>query len=252
MSPKTRSTLRLTLALALVLGVALVPAASADTKMVMKNHTDAYQMMGQSQPAEESDVTFWIGDDRAARSDGDTTLIIRPDQQKVYVVDHTSESYSAIDLPVDIMSLLPEETRKQMEPMMKSMEMTAVVERSGESKEINGWSAQLWDVTLSNSMGMKIVSQVWASNELDVDMDSFRALSKAMASMQPGVGAAAEELLKIDGVPVLMESDVQMMGTSFGSREELISATTEDAPAGTYDVPEGYTEKQYNAMGQGR
>lgn len=249
MSAKTLPTLCLSLALVLVLGTAFVPAASADTKMLMKTQTDAYQVMGQSQPAEETEVTFWVGDGRAARSDGDSTLIIRSDEKKLYMVDHTAETYSVMDLPVDIMSLFPEETRKQMEPMMESMKMSATVEKSGETREINDWSAERWNVTLSNAMGMKIVSQVWASTEVDVDLDSFRSLSRAMASLQPGFGAAAEELLKIEGVPVLMESDVQMMGSSFGSREELLSASTENAPAGTYDVPEGYTEKEYNPMG---
>lgn len=252
MFPKTLSTLRLTLALALVLATAFVPAASADTKMVMKNQTDAYQMMGQSVPAEETDVTFWVGDDRAARSDGDSTLIIRSDEKKLYMVDHTNETYSVMDMPVDVMSLFPEETRQQMAPMMESMKMSATVEKSGETREVNGWAAERWDVTLSNAMGMKIVSQVWASTDVDVDLDSFRSLTKAMASLQPGFAAAAEELLKIEGVPVLMESDVQMMGNSFGSREELLSASTEDAPAGTYEVPEGYEMKEYNPMAQGR
>lgn len=252
MFAKTLSTLRLPLALALVLATAFAQAASADTKMVMKSQTDAYQVMGQDQPAQESDVTFWVGENRASRSDGETTIILRPDQEKIYVVDHASKTYSGLDLPIDLMAAMPEATRQQMAPMMDAMEMTAVVAPSEERKDVNGWSARRYDVTLSNAMGMKIESQVWASTAVDVDMDTFHSLSRAMASLQPGFGAAAEKLLEIEGVPVLMESDVQMMGSSFGSREEMVSASTEDAPAGIYEVPEGYSEKQFNPMAQGR
>lgn len=252
MFAKRFPTLPTALALALVLAAALVPAASADTKMTMKSHTEAYEVMGQSQPEQTQDVTFWIGDGRAARTDGDTTIILRPDQEKVFVVNHETKSYSTLDLPVDFMAMIPEANRQQMEPMVNAMKMTAVVAPSEEKKDVNGWSARRYDVTLSNAMGMKIESRVWASTGVDVDQDSFRALSRTMASLQPGFGAAADELLKIEGVPVLMESDVQMMGTSFATREELVSTSDEAAPAGTYEVPEGYSEKQFNPMAQGR
>lgn len=237
---------------ALLFVAAFVPAASADTKMVMKSHTDAYQVMGQQQPAQDTDVTFWVGDGRAARSDGDTTIILRPDDKKVFVVNHQNETYSVLDLPVDMLAMLPEANRQQMEPMMKAMEMTASVQPTDERKEINGWSARLYDVGLTNQMGMKISSKVWASTDVGVDLATFRDMSRAMASLQPGFGAAADKLLEIEGVPVLMESDVQMMGSQFSSREELVSASTENPPAGTYEVPDGYTEQQFNPMGQGQ
>ncbi len=236
----------------LLLVVALVAApASADTKLMMKSHTDAYQVMGQNQPAQDSDVTFWIGDDKAARSDGDSTIILRPDQKKLFVVNHANETYSALDLPVDVMAMMPEATRQQMGQMMDAMKMSATVTPTEETQTINDWSTKLWNVSLSNAMGMKIDSKVWASQDVDVDLDSFRAMTRAMASLQPGFGEAADELLKVDGVPVVMESTVNMMGTSFQSREEMVSASTEAAPAGTYEVPEGYTEQEFNPMGQG-
>lgn len=248
MSMPRRSTPMLSLALALGLALAVAPAAHADTKLVMKSHTDAFQVMGQSQPAQDSDVTFWIGDDRASRSDGDSTVIVRADQKKVYLVNHETKSYSVLDLPIDLMAMMPEATRQQMEPMMKAMEMTAQVEPTDERKEINGWSSRLYRVNLSNSMGMKVDSDVWVTKEVDVDLDAFREMSKAMASLQPGGGAIADELLKIEGVPVVMESRIQAMGGSTKSREELVAASTAAAPAGTYEVPEGYEKQEFQPM----
>lgn len=244
--------LRLGLALTLLLAAAWVPAAVADTKLLMKTHTDAFQVMGQNQPAQDGEVTIWIGDDRASRSDGDTTVIFRGDQDKVYLLNHPEKNYAVLEMPIDLMAGLPAETRQQMESVMKAMEMTAEVEPTDQRKEINGWSTRLYRVHLANSMGMKIESQVWVTDDIDVDVDSFREMSTAIASLQPGGTAIAEEILKIDGVPVLMESDIQAMGGGTKSREELTSAATEAAPAGSYEVPAGYEKKEFDPMGQGR
>jgi hypothetical protein len=250
---KTTLSRRLALGLTLVLTAVLAwaPAAAADTLLKMKNHTDAFQVMGQSQPAQDQDVTVWVGDDRAVRSNGSTTLLLRLDQQKLYVIDHEGKTYSALDLPVDFMAYMPEEAKAQMGQMFEAMEMTATVEPTEESQEINGWDTHLYKVHLANQMGMSIEAKVWVTDDVDVDMDSFKEMTRAMASLQPGAGSAAEELLKIDGLPVLMESQIQGMGGETASREELVSAETQDAPPGTYEVPEGYTEKPFNAMGQG-
>jgi hypothetical protein len=45
---------------------------------------------------------------------------------------------------------------------------------------------------------------------------------------------------QIEGFPVIEEADVEMAGSRFKTREELVSAETKDAPAGTYDPPAGY------------
>ena len=46
---------------------------------------------------------------------------------------------------------------------------------------------------------------------------------------------------QIDGFPVVQESDVDMGGSRFKTREELVAVETKEAPAGTYDPPVGYT-----------
>lgn len=250
---KTTLSHRLGLGLTLALAVtfAWVPAAAADTLLQMKNHTGAVQMMGQSRPAQDLDITFWIGDQRAVRSDGKTSAILRLDQKKLYVVNHEAKTYSVLDLPIDIASYLPPEMKAQMDQMLEAMAMTAKVEPTEERKEVNGWDAHLVHVTLSNQMGMTIDSQVWVTEDVEIDAGSFKEMTRALASLQPGAAAAAEELLKIDGVPVLVETEIKGMGGGTTQTEELVSAATQKAPAGTYEVPEGYTEQTFNPMGQG-
>jgi hypothetical protein len=46
---------------------------------------------------------------------------------------------------------------------------------------------------------------------------------------------------------------MNMMGSEMKSREEVISVEKMDAPEGTYDIPEGYTQSEtYNPFQQKR
>ena len=135
--------------------------------------------------------------------------------------------------------------------MMHAMEMTATVAPTDETKKINDWSTSCCNGAACRTHGHEDRLQVWASEDVEIDQDSFQEMTRALASLQPGAAAAAEELLKIDGVPVLVESRDQGMGGSTTDPEEMVSAATEAAPAGTYEVPEGYTEQEFNPMGQG-
>lgn len=237
-----------TLPIAAGLTLWLALPAAADTLLKMKSHTDAVQMMGQSQPARDAEITYWIGDDRVVRDDGETAALLRTDQGKLYVLNHAEESYSVLDLPVDLAALLPEQSRQQMEQMLQAMEMTASVEPTDERREVSGFSARRFDVVLQNQMGMKVETKVWTTEEIDVDLESYHRMLEAMASLQPGGAAMAEELLEISGLPVLMETRMEGMGGTVTSSEELVSAETTDAPAGTYEVPEGYQEQPFNPM----
>ena len=59
-----------------------------------------------------------------------------------------------------------------------------------------------------------------------------------------------EEFKKMEGYPVLTLVSMKMMGTETKSKEEVISVEKKDAPAGTYDLPEGYTKATYNPFQQ--
>jgi hypothetical protein len=67
-------------------------------------------------------------------------------------------------------------------------------------------------------------------------------------SLQPGMASAVEELAKIDGFVVAQESVITMMGNDIKSSEQALSIEKATAPAGTYDPPEGYTEKPFDFM----
>ena len=239
-----------TLTIAFAAGLLLAAAAAADTRLELKSHTDAFQMMGQSQPAQDKTIRFWIADDRVLRDDGQSAFLYRADENKLYLIDHGAKSYTTLSLPVDVLALLPAESRAQMQGFLQQMAMKATVTPTDERKEINGWSARRYDVHMENQMGMKVDATVWTTESVEADLDAFRGLYAAMGALQPGGASAVDELMKIRGIPVLSETTVAGMGGSFGSKEELVTAEQAAAPAGTYEVPAGYAEKQFNPMGQ--
>jgi hypothetical protein len=193
--------------------------------------------MGHTQPARDSQTTFWIGEKGARRDDGDTEVLVRFDQNKLYLINHAKKSYSVLDLPVDLTALMPEAQRQQMGQMLEMMKMSATVEPSDEHKEINGWQTHRYDVHLSNQMGMKVDSTVWMTDDIDVDEASFKKLTRAMASLQPGGASAVDELLKLKGVPVLVDTKLQAMGGSTTSKEELVSAESDATPPAGASIP---------------
>ena len=67
-------------------------------------------------------------------------------------------------------------------------------------------------------------------------------------SVRPGGTALAAEMRKFGGVSVLTERVQTTTGIQLRSRDELVSAKTQDAPAGTYDVPADYTLKPFDAV----
>jgi len=232
--------------LALLL-LALPVAAGADTLYTMKSHTDAIKMGSQSQPAKDGTVKVWAAGDRLRRDDGDQSMIFRLDRNRLYMVDHEDKTYSEVPLPIDLRKMMPKGSEAMADQIAAGMKVTVQVTPRDETKVINQWNARRFDVTVQSAMGMKIATTIWVSKEIE-GFAHFNRMSGAMASLQPGSGEWVKQLEKIDGFPVLTESQVDALGAKFGTREELVSVETKAAPAGTYDPPAGYKAQPYNPI----
>jgi hypothetical protein len=217
--------------------------AAADLKVVKKVHRDAYTIMGQSQPAEDSEQVTWIGDERMHMDMGDSATIVRLDSMKLYSIDHTAQTYNVLDLPVDLEALLPPE----MQPMIQMMNFEVTVTPTDEHKQVGEWKARRYDVEMATAM-MTIKMVQWAAEVDGYDPSTFNDMYVHLNSLQPGMASAVEELAKIDGFVVAQESVITMMGNDIKSSEQALSIEKATAPAGTYDPPEGYTEKPFDFM----
>jgi len=83
-------------------------------------------------------------------------------------------------------------------------------------------------------------------------LNEFRELYTKMLAANPMFKEFIQDFEKIEGYPVLTEFSMDMMGTAQKYTEEVVSVEKTSAPAGTYELPEGYTKTTYNPFDQRR
>jgi hypothetical protein len=234
-------------ALAAAAALAALPAvAAADTLLVQKQHTDAMSMMGHQEPAKDETVELWISKNAIARRGGAVDTLVRFDDKKLYVINHAEKTYSTIQLPFDFKSLVPPEQQPMMEQMEKMMAMNVTVTPTSETKQIGSWSAKRYDIAVT-MMGMKMDIVSWQSKDVAIDYPAYREFIKNSSSLQPR-SDWMKKMAEIEGYPVLQETKMTVMGSSFGTRSELVSASDKTPPPGTYEPPAGYREQKFDPM----
>lgn len=229
---------------AAALTLAAAAPAAADTLLTLESHRGPGPETGPGDgPAAEEEtatVEVWIGDGRIRRDDGRVAMAL--DGDRLLLINHDESTYSVLELPVDLESMLPEDMRR----MAAAWKPQVSVEPSDESREIGGWKARRWDVEVTSPMGLAIHNRLWVTRDLAIDYAVFEQLTRALASLQPGGGAAMDELAAIDGFPVLVESTADFGGRTMESSERLVSVEQREPPAGLYQPPEGYDEKPFD------
>jgi hypothetical protein len=234
----------------IILSIMLSPSlATADYLIKGRKHTDAFSMMGQSQPAKDEDITTWLSKQKMRRDEGDTTTLIRFDQNKLYMISHSDKTYSEMDLPIDLEKAIP----PQAQQMLQSMQMTSKVTNTGKTQTINNWKCNQYLVEIAVTMmgmSMPIKMDIWTTEDLGVDTEMYKRFYAETLSLNPMMKDFAEEFNKMEGYPVLTRFTMDIMGNEQKSEEEVLSAEKKDAPAGTYDLPQGYSKAAYNPFQQ--
>lgn len=232
---------RLVLALLLTLSTS---AAGAETLLRFANRTEGAPG-ATAAPATES--TVWLGNQRLRRDQGQASTVIRLDQKKLYVLNHGAKTYVEVALPVDLVAAVPEAQRASIAQLGQAMQVSATVTPTEEHKTLGkDWKTRRYDVALSNKMGLAVDVVVWAGAVPGVDLSQFKTLTRHLASLMPGDAKWVEELMKIDGIPVLRE--VAFRGAATKNREELVAVETKAAPAGTFEVPTDYRKVDFNPL----
>ena len=234
----------LVLSLAIVMSAGL---AGADYKVVQQHHQDGFSMMGQTQPPTDEEHVTWIGDKKMRMDQGSSSTVVQLDAAKMFIIDHNAKTYTEVDLPIDISSLLPPGMGEQMMAMMK---FDATVTASDETKKVGEWNAKRYDLKMTSSM-MTMDSVIWASTETSINLTEYFNLFSEVMSLQPGMENMMEQMRKIDGYVVSQEVTMSMkfMGeTTVGSTDVVTSIEEVDAPAGTYDPPVDYTREDFDYM----
>lgn len=230
--------------LAMVLAAGL---AGADYKVVQQHHQDGFSMMGQTQPPTDEEHVTWIGDKKMRMDQGSSSTVVRLDAGKMFIIDHKDKTYTEVDLPVDISSLLPPGMADQMLSMMK---FDVTVTATDETKKVGEWNAKRYDLKMTSSM-MSMESILWASTETAVDLEEYFSLFSKVMSLQPGMDGMMEQMRQVDGYVVSQESKMSMklMGeTTVESTEVVTSIEEMDPPAGIYDPPSDYKREEFDYM----
>jgi len=193
----------------------------------------------------------WISKDKFRQDEGDhTTTIIRLDREKLYHINHTDRTFSALDLPLNLGDSLPPETRQ----IFQVMKMSSSITKTSDTQSIKEWASQKYLVDIDISlmgMSMPMTMEIWVSKETGINMKSFRLFYEALLSMNPFTTGLIEKFRDIEGYPVLTVITMSVKGAKTNSREEVISIEDKKPPKGIYDIPEGYILVDYNPLDLG-
>jgi len=226
----------------------LLPAlAAADVCIKQATHQDGFSMGGQTM-AERNDTTVvWLSKVAARSETSEGTFIVRTDKDTLYILNDKKKEYSAIALSAMgvIDKMFPgddaesKKMKEQMNAMAGMMTIKATVTATEETKEVKGYKCTKYDILFN--MGMFQIKTVnWATKDVDIDWAVYRKAAFAPMAIMPGGQSVITELKKLDGLPVMTEGSMNMMGNDVKMTSELISVTKGDAPKGAFDIPEGY------------
>jgi hypothetical protein len=199
-------------------------------------------------------VVFWLSADRARTDSGsDKSALYLAEQQALYAIDHGAKTYSRI--PLDFGKAIEGATAEgqdaqesqAMAEVMKGVvqgmmaSMSVNVTDTGETRKIGAWSCRKYLIDTNLAM-MQSRAEAWASQDLKVDYDVYFTLANSMMAAMPGFEKVVEQMRKVKGVIVQQTSVTKVMGQDMTVTTELVEYAQKDAPAGTYQLPVGYTE----------
>ncbi len=230
------------------LSIMLFPAlAKADFLIKSVRNTEEITLLGMAQPAKTEQGQTWIAKNKFRLDMGEHSKIIRPDLNKIYIIDHFQNTYSDIDIPVDLGKLFPPEAQQ----MLQMTQVTASVSDSGEAKKIKTWKCNKFLVEVIISiMGINgaLNIEMWTSKDLKIDLDTYSRFYMEALLLNPLFKGVSKEFQKLEGYPVLTRFSMMMMGGEMKYLEEVTSIEKKSAPEGTYDLPQGYVKTTYNPL----
>lgn len=235
------------IAFVLVLTVPCLVVA-ADVYVKSLSHSDPVSMMGQNQPARDNFTEQWIGDGQIAVISPSNTMLIDLNKNVMRIVNDKAKTYVETTLPLDYSKMLP----AQMGSMLQGMKTKVTVKATGNKKTYGTRSCDEYEVSVNIvMMSMTMTMKVYAS--MDVPLDYPEYVQKVhpilMKSQFIGIDdASVAEFGKIQGYWIAQETNGEVMGAKIHQTTEVIEITSKPAPAGTYELPAGYTKQDTLSM----
>ena len=229
--------------------VLLLPCfMNADHVIKKTKKTTETVLNGSDEKSSNENGTTWISKNKMRQDDGDfTSIIIRLDKNKVYILNHIEKTYSELDIPVDLEENLTQEAKQ----IINVTGISSSVTETEETRIIKGWKSQKYTADISISMmgmDMPMAMEIWASKDTGINLKTFRNLYAVLLSINPFTKGLVEEFQKIEGYPVLTKISMSVKGVETRSQEEVVSVEESRVPRGTYDLPSEYTRVSFNPL----
>lgn len=222
--------------------IALAAEARAETVLMHVVHTEAYQRNGAEVPAKDSRQAVWIGKQRMRVETDDTTMVVRLDLSKMYLLDARQKIAAVIELPFEIRRYFPPEVLERVE---KSAPFATVTPHE-ETRKIGEWNAQRYTMSIQTGTTPTSREEVWTTKDLPIDLAEYNALNQQISMLRAGGGTLAYEMKRLEGVPVLTNRVRLVDGVEVRSRDELVLVEEKPAPEGLFDVPADYQQKPFD------
>jgi hypothetical protein len=233
---------------------------SADVYLKYKQHTDPFQVMGQTQPAKDSVRETWVGENRIRNDEGLQSVIMRLDRKQVYFINNEQKMYAVLPMDVEKMAKQAiegdksmsiqekEQAKKFVQEMMRDIsKFTISIKETGETKKIGKWNCSKYIQTTKTAMGPS-TTEIWATKDIPLDYGMLNRMFAASMMMMPSLKGSMDdisrEMSKIKGVTVYSASSSSVMDTQVKSTQELLDCADKNVPDSFYEPPEGYSKKE--------
>jgi len=220
--------------------VVLFVFSALNADYLVKQETKTGAVMGQ--PAKTMVQNLWIGDGVYANVQDKQVTIVNSKKKIMYIVYNDKKSYVEMKLPVDIKKYLPGAGAGMVEKMLNSM--TAKVTANGKTGTVGNWKTKGYTVVMTMNMGMPMTMTMDIGASTDVPFDWKKLSDEYMGAMMMSTGQMSgkvmDEMKKIKGYTVKMESNMKIMGMNMKVTTRVLEITKKDAPKGIYTVPAGY------------
>ncbi len=222
----------------------MITLVHADAFFKQVQETDAFTMMGQSQPAQKVVQDIWIGENRIYAGSEKQSALMDLGNKVMYILNHAEKSY--IKMPLDFASGQTSDAEFKPKTEINGQSLKLSVQAMDETKEINGWNCRKYLQTMETMMG-PAKSELWATTDIPFDYEPMLKLSATMLSQQPGLQDSQDdifaELSKIKGITVESITTMTVMGNEIKTKTTLQEFKQAEPPAGIYELPAGYSEK---------
>jgi hypothetical protein len=193
--------------------------------------------------------TQYLGATKVRTSDGENDTIMDVATGKITVIDHRKKEYYEFTREdMDAATRKMQESMKNLPPafadkMMGGSLPDVKVEKTGAPRKVAGYDCDTYAV----SMGENFKYEVCTTTAIQPPAQYFDALKGRYAMMGPMARRFEklfDEMKKIKGFPIAMNSTVAMMGFKQEVRSEATEIKKGPIAASAFEVPAGYKKQE--------